>query len=231
MEGPYIAEVASLVGDPARANMLAALMSGQALTAKELAIVAGVTPQTASGHLAKLSQSRLLSLAAQGRHRYYRLASQQVARMLEGLMGVVADGAPRHRPRSVRDQALAEARTCYDHFAGRLGVALADALCSGGLVILAEDGGEVTAAGWKALEEIGVELHGSRPGDRAFCRPCLDWSERRWHVGGRVGAALALRCFELGWVQRPKHGRAVTVTSAGQAGLQQTFGLEWQLER
>src|SRR4051794_14886391 len=120
-EGPHIAEVAALVGDPSRANMLVALLAGQALTATELTIAAGVTPQTASGHLAKLAGGRLLSVVAQGRHRYYRLASPQVAQMLEGLMSVAVAGPPRHRPRSVRDDALAEARTCYDHLAGRLG--------------------------------------------------------------------------------------------------------------
>lgn len=226
-EGPFIAEVASLVGDPARANMLAALMTGQALTATELALAACVTPQTASGHLAKLLDGRLLGLTIQGRHRYYRLASLDVARMLEGLMAVAVDGPPRHRPGSLRDTALADARTCYDHLAGRLGVTLADALVARGLIELADEGGAVTSSGQRFLADFGALPAESARSQRAFCRPCLDWSERRWHVGGRVGAALAQRCFELGWIERAKQGRTVSVTPVGMTGLQQVFGIDW----
>ncbi|HEX5184278.1 MAG TPA: helix-turn-helix transcriptional regulator [Allosphingosinicella sp.] len=226
LEGSYLAQMASLVGDPSRANMLAALMAGQALTATELAIAAGITPQTASGHLARLTDGKLLKVVAQGRHRYHRLASAEVARMLESLMAVAVEGPKRHRPRSARDDALAEARTCYDHLAGRLGVALADALAARGLILLGDEGGAVTAAGQQALAAFGVDMAPGH-GRQAFCRPCLDWSERRWHVGGRIGAALARRCFALGWIERAGDGRAVRVTPAGEAGLGRTFGLDW----
>src|SRR5215469_2788770 len=138
-----LAEVAALVGDPARANILSALMDGRALTAGELACVARVSPQTTSGHLAKLAAAKLLALEKQGRHRYYRLASPLVGHMLEGIMAVAADGPPRYRPTSKLDDAMRTARSCYDHLAGRLGVGLADALCGQGHVLLADEGGEV----------------------------------------------------------------------------------------
>jgi DNA-binding transcriptional ArsR family regulator len=127
-----MAEVAALVGDPARANILAALMGGRALTAGELVYTAGVSPQTTSGHLGKLTEGRLIACVKQGRHRYYRIAAPRVAEMLEGIMAVVADSPPRHRPPSKLDDAMRTARTCYDHFAGRLGVGLTDALCTRG---------------------------------------------------------------------------------------------------
>lgn len=223
--GPLIAEVAALVGDPARANMLTALLAGKALTASELAYVAGVSAPTASGHLGKLAEARLVVVAAQGRHRYYRLASSQVARMLESLMAVAIDGPPRHRPTGPRDRALAEARTCYDHLAGRLGVGLADALAERGLVQLDDDGGMVTAEGSRFFADFGIDLQAASRAKRVFCRPCLDWSERRWHLGGAVGAALARQCFDLDWIARVRDSRAVAITAAGRTGFAETFGL------
>jgi len=224
--GPLIAEVAALVGDPARANMLTALMGGKALTASELAYVAGVTAPTASGHLGKMAEARLVVVAAQGRHRYYRLASAQVARMLESLMAVAVDGPPRHRPTGPRDRQLAHARTCYDHLAGRLGVGLADALVDRGAIQIDDDGGAVTPAGEVLLAEFGIDLKATAQAKRVFCRPCLDWSERRWHLGGAVGAALTRRCFELEWIARIGDSRAVAVTPAGRQGFARTFGLD-----
>src|SRR5579859_7576244 len=207
--GTSVAEIAALVGDPARANMLDALLDGRALTAGELAYVARVTAPTASGHLGKLTEAGLLGVVRQGRHRYFRLASPLVAKMLESIMEVASiQGAPRYRPRSPRDDALRLARTCYDHLAGRLGVGLADALIARELVVLGEDGGEVTEAGLTFLRTLGVEpAHGHRR--RIFCRPCLDFTERRPHLAGALGAALATRCFELGWIARIRDSRAV----------------------
>lgn len=225
MDGPYIAEAAALIGDPARANILAALMDGRALTATELGIAAGVAPSTASGHLAKLAQGKLVAVTPAGRHRYYRLASPAVASVLEHLMSLASDGPARHRPRSRCDVAMARARTCYDHFAGKLGVALADSFAARGQVVLEDEGGLVTDAGRAFLVNLGVELENSKGSRRAFCRPCLDWSERRWHIGGIVGAALARRSFELGWTERQKHGRAVTITPAGERAFDQLFGV------
>jgi DNA-binding transcriptional ArsR family regulator len=220
-ESNRIAATAALLGDPARANMLAALLDGRALTAKELAYAAHVTPQTASGHLARLSDGGLLTGEKQGRHRYYRLASPLVGQMLEGVMAVTGPEPP--RATSWRGgEALRTARTCYDHLAGRLGVALADALSERGHVALGTDGGEVTEQGTRFLDEFGAP---PAPGRRVFCRPCLDWSERRPHLAGRVGAALACRCFELGWIARQRDTRAVAITAAGREGFRATFGI------
>jgi DNA-binding transcriptional ArsR family regulator len=226
-DGPNVAEVAALVGDAARANMLVALMDGRALTAKELAFAAGVTPQTTSGHLAKLAGAHLLTCIRQGRHRYYRVASPLVARMLESITLVAAiEAPPRHRPRSPRDDALRLARTCYDHLAGRLGVAIADALVARRAVVLSEDGGEVTADGAAFLSHnLGIDL-AEIPRRRAFCRPCLDWSERRPHLAGAIGAALAQRCFALGWIERLRDSRAVAITPRGRGGLRERFGFD-----
>jgi DNA-binding transcriptional ArsR family regulator len=216
-----IATVAALLGDPARANMLSALMDGRALTAKELAYAAHVTPQTASGHLAKLADGELLTAAKQGRHRYFRLASPLVGQMLEGVLAVAGPG-PMRATTWRGGEALRTARTCYDHLAGRLAVALADALNDRGHVTLGPDGGEVTDTGRRFLAEFGAE---PGPGRRVFCRPCLDWSERRPHLAGRVGAALACRCFELGWVKRQSDTRAVAITPAGHSGFRDSFGI------
>jgi DNA-binding transcriptional ArsR family regulator len=225
--GPNIAEVGALVGDPARANMLVALMGGRALTAKELAFAAGVSPQTTSGHLARLADAHLLTCIRQGRHRYYRVASPLVARMLESITLVSAiEAPPRHRPRSPGDDALRLARTCYDHLAGRLGVALADALVGRGAVVLSDDGGEVTQEGAAFLEDrLALDL-AAIPRRRAFCRPCLDWSERRLHLAGALGAALAGRCFALGWIERIRDSRAVAITAPGQDALKEVFRID-----
>jgi DNA-binding transcriptional ArsR family regulator len=216
-----IAATAALLGDPARANILAALLDGRALTAKELAYAAHVTPQTASGHLGKLSEGGLLAAEKQGRHRYYRLASPLVGQMLEGVMAVA--GPDRSRSSTWRGgEALRTARTCYDHLAGRLGVALADALTERGHVALGPDGGEVTEAGRQFLDGFGASPAAGR---RVFCRTCLDWSERRPHLAGRLGAALASRCFELGWVLHQRDTRALAITAAGRDGFRDMFGI------
>jgi DNA-binding transcriptional ArsR family regulator len=224
-EDPRLAEIAALVGDPARANILTALLDGRALTASELAYFAGVSPQTASGHLAKLTQSRMLALQKQGRHRYYRLATPQVARMIESIMEVAVGAPERYRPPSKADAALRAARTCYDHFAGRLGVGLADALGTCGHIVLTDQGGEVTEAGVDFLTGFGLDLADARRRRRAYCRPCLDWTERRPHLGGAIGAALAARCFALHWVERQRDSRALLITTAGRRGLDEVFGI------
>jgi DNA-binding transcriptional ArsR family regulator len=224
--GPYIAEIAALVGDPARANMLSALMDGRALNAGELAYAAHVTPQTASAHLAKLVEARLLADQRQGRNRYFRLASPEVARMLEEIMAVAVARAPRYRPAWMRDEALRSARTCYDHLAGRLGVALTDSLARNGHLVLEDDGGEVTQPGARFLDQFGLDLAGAAGKRRRFCRTCLDWSERRPHLGGAVGAALAQRCFALGWIERVNNSRAAAITPSGRDGFRAAFGVE-----
>jgi DNA-binding transcriptional ArsR family regulator len=220
-DSTQLAATAALLGDPARANILTALMDGGPLTAKELAYAARVSPQTTSGHLGKLTEAGLLSLEKQGRHRYFRLASPLVGQMMESILAVAG---PDPRPRSPwrGGEALRTARTCYDHLAGRLGVALADALQAGGHVALSADGGEVTDAGHAFLRDFGAE---PVAGKRVFCRPCLDWSERRPHLAGRLGAALACRCFGLGWIARQRDTRAVAITDAGRLGFAERFAI------
>ncbi len=226
MEGVNeVAEIASLVGDPARANILCALLDGRALTASELAYSAGVSPQTASGHLAKLARANLVQLAKQGRHRYYRLTGPQIGHMLESIVSVANAGPPRYRPRSRQEEHWRKARTCYDHLAGQLGVGIADSMCAHGHLVLADEGGDLTPSGDAVLTKLGIDLGRARAGKRVFCRPCLDWTERRPHLGGAIGAALANRCFELGWVERMRDKRGLKITASGERGLLKVFDL------
>jgi DNA-binding transcriptional ArsR family regulator len=225
------AEVASLAGDPARAAMLHALMDGRALTATELAHAASVTPQTASGHLARMATGGLLGVAKQGRHRYYRLASPAVAQMMESIMQLASVPDSVQRPLVVgpREAALRTARTCYDHLAGHLGVALADALGEGGRIELAADGGLVTESGVAFFERIGIDVgalttpRSGRPA-RVVCRPCLDWSERRPHLAGGIGAALCTHSFAQNWIRRIGGTRAVAITPKGRRVFREQFG-------
>jgi DNA-binding transcriptional ArsR family regulator len=224
------AEVAALAVDPARAGMLHALIDGRALTACELARAAGVTPQTTSGHLARLAAAGLLSVERQGRHRYHRLASPAVAQMIESIMQVASSTQPPRRTLVVgpRDAALRAGRTCYDHLAGRLGVALADALVEGGHLELAADAGLLTERGMVLLRGIGIDvdtLMADRGRRRILCRPCLDWSERRPHLAGAVGAALCAHGFAKDWIRRIDATRAVTLTPKGQRIFREQLGV------
>lgn len=229
VSGNTLAQTAALLGDPARANILSALMEDRALTSGELAWRAGVSAQTTSGHLAKLAEAGLVMVVRQGRHRYHRLASPLVARAVEALMAVAAAGPMRHRPTGPRDEALRAARTCYDHLAGRLGTAIAASLCARGHVLMAdvsEGAAALTDAGSMFLRgELGIDL-GATAGRRPLCRTCLDWSERRPHLAGRLGAALCRRAFELGWIAATRDSRAVVVTAVGREGFARTFGIE-----
>lgn len=225
------AEVASLAGDPARAAMLHALMDGRALTASELARTASITPQTASGHLTRMTAAGLLQVEQQGRHRYHRLATPAVARMMESIMQV-ASGMDALRPPPVtgpRDAALRAARTCYDHLAGSLGVAIADALLAGGHVELTHDAGLVTDSGIALFTQLGIDAASISAGrgnsTRVLCRPCLDWSERRPHLAGAIGAALCARSFEAAWIRRVVGTRAVEVTPKGLRLFRETIGV------
>ena len=211
--------------------MLHALMDGRALTASELARVAGVTAQTASGHLARMAAAGLLQVEKQGRHRYHRLASPAVAQMMESIMQV-ASGLEALRPAPAtgpRDAALRAARTCYDHLAGHLGVSLTDALMAGGHVELMQDAGLVTDAGISLFARIGIDVASLSAGRgktaRVLCRPCLDWSERRPHLAGAVGAALCTHSLEEGWIRRIEGTRAVTVTPKGHRIFREALGV------
>jgi DNA-binding transcriptional ArsR family regulator len=220
-----MAEIGFLVGDPARANMLNALLDGRAKTAGELAYFARVQPQTASLHLRRLVEANLLSVLQQGRHRYFRLASPAVGRMLEAISEVAAGSPQRYRPFSPKDEALRAARMCYDHLAGRLAVEIAKSLVAQGAVVLDADGGEVTPDGFRLFERLGVDLAGAGGARRKFCRPCLDWTERRFHLAGAVGAALARHCEREEWIVRIKDSRAVALTEIGRAALAERLGL------
>ena len=216
-----LAETAALVGDPTRAAILMALMDGRALTAGELARAGGVTAQTASGHLAKMLEAGLLALEAQGRHRYYRLASPAIAGMLEAMMVAAAPPPIRTGP---RDAEMRRARVCYDHLAGEIAVALTDAMIARGQIEIGADGAALTDQGRFLLAEIGVELPPEGKG-AVICRPCLDWSERRHHLAGAVGAALYRTLLARNWIRRSADSRTVTVTPRGRTALSRYFGV------
>jgi DNA-binding transcriptional ArsR family regulator len=224
VSGNMLAEQAALIGDPARANMLMALMAGQALTAGELALQAGVTAQTASGHLSKMVQSNLLLVEKQGRHRYYRLASAQVAHALETLMVLSSSAPQRYHRVGPKDLALRTARSCYDHIAGRLGVALADHFQQQGYMELGEGAVRVTRSGYSFFCDFGLALEDTPKRGRPLCRTCLDWSERRPHLAGKLGTDLLNHMLTLGWLARLPQSRALRITAAGQAGLRAHFG-------
>ena len=188
--GPSIAPIAALAGDPARANMLAALAGGKALTASELANEAGVTAQTASSHLAKLESGGLIAQVKQGRHRYFRLAGADVALMLETMMGVAErSGHLRTRP-GPSDPAMRKARVCYDHLAGEMGVQLFDSLVAHRYIADRADGLAPTRKGERFFADFGIEVGALASGRRPLCKSCLDWSMRRSHLAGQLGAAL-----------------------------------------
>ncbi len=228
-----LSETGALVGEPARTAMLVTLMDGRALTAGELARVSGVAPATASGHLARLLDGGLVAVAAQGRHRYFRLASPAVARMIESMMGVagVADAARRCRPvwSGPADQAMRRARVCYDHLAGEVAVQIADFLIRSGHLECTAETAIVTPEGIGFLERIGLDLDdgaaspAARRGARALCRPCMDWSERRPHVAGTVGRSLFQLFLDRRWMRRTPASRAVTITASGADALGRHF--------
>jgi DNA-binding transcriptional ArsR family regulator len=220
-----LVEVAALVGDTTRAAMLHALMGGQALTAKELAYWASVSPSTASDHLSKLVAAQLLKVTRSRRFSYYRIASPSVATMLESIKVVATSEVPlRHQPRSPSEEALRFARSCYDHLAGKIGVAVTDALVAMGHIVLTDEGGEVTVSGERFLSAFGADL--TPRTRRIFCQPCLDWSERRYHLKGLVGARIRDRLLALGWLKCVSGSRALHLTSSGRAGLSEIFRIE-----
>lgn len=225
-----MARVGALVGEPARAAMLLALMDGRALTARELATVAHITPATASRHLALLVEAGLLRVNPQGRHRYHQLASAEVARVLENMMQL-AMAQPRPQPvTGPRDAALRFARTCYDHLAGRLGVAVANGLVSEGAVVLQEETAVVTDRAGPVLERLGIRSADlPARGPWRSCRPCLDWGERRFHLAGRLGALICSHCLQQGWLLRKPASRALELSPQGATALRDWLGIErWQ---
>lgn len=222
-EGPDIARLAALIGDPCRANIMTALMAGKALTASELAEEAGVALPTASGHLAKLTDAALLVVRKQGRHKYFTLASPEVAQVLEALMGLAAGrGLMRTKP-GPRDHALRQARVCYNHLAGQRGVQLYDSLIARDLLRAPPSGLTLTAEGEAFLSGFGLDPAQLATGRAPVCRDCLDWSERRHHLAGAAGRALLARIEALGWARRDPTSRAVHFTRSGARAFDSAF--------
>lgn len=212
---PNIARVGALIGDSARASMLTALMSGKALTASELAREAGVTVQTASSHLAKLEQGDLLKLSKQGRHKYFSLASDEVAHVLEGLMGLVAGNKTLRSRIGPQEVALRSARVCYNHLAGDRGIQLYDSLLTQGYLKHTDSVLTLTVSGEKFSSEFGIDMTLLRTGKAVLCRECLDWSERRSHLAGSLGRAYLRRLEELKWVKRIEGTRVIKFSRKG----------------
>jgi DNA-binding transcriptional ArsR family regulator len=213
---PDLARIAATIGDASRIRMLALLMEGRALTAKELALGAGVEPATATSHLRRLTDDGLLECTAQGRHKYFRFANEDVAHLLESLMRV----APSRKPAAAQPEPIRAARFCYDHLAGSLGTGLLAAMLRTGWLDDREPRQlEITARGNRSLAELGIDIEGARARRRQFACRCLDWSERQDHLGGALGAAIAERFGQSRWIERAKHSRVVRVTAAGQAAL------------
>ncbi|MFC3326659.1 ArsR/SmtB family transcription factor [Mesorhizobium cantuariense] len=220
-EGPDIARIASLVGDPARANMLNALMGGTALTASELALEAGVSLPTASSHLGKLMEGGLLTVASQGRHRYYGLAGPQVAGMIEAITGVAASVGPQRVRPGPRDGAMRVARVCYDHLAGEQAVAMLDRLVDKNVLVRDDKEIRLGPSAASHFAAIGIDVY-TRP-RRPVCRACLDWSVRRSHLAGTLGAAILDKILAEKWARREKDSRAVIFSPPGKQAFERAF--------
>ncbi|AJC60080.1 MULTISPECIES: winged helix-turn-helix domain-containing protein [Streptomyces] len=223
---PDIATVAELLGNATRAAMVSALVGDFVMPAGELATIAGVSRPTASEHLSRLVEHGLLTVDRMGRHAYYRISSPQVAELVEALAVI----APVRQPTSLRSarllKTLSNARTCYRHLAGRIGVELAEALCERGLVRRTPDGIEIDAERWDARKPLGLTLDAMESDGQPLIKGCVDWSERRHHLAGSAATALTDQLFALGWITRAReHKRAVVVTAEGTAGLSSEFGL------
>lgn len=217
------ARIASAIGDPARARMLFALMDGRAYTSTELALVAAVGPSTASAHLSRLKREHLVEAVVQGRHRYYSLRGPEVARVLESLLALSGRGGA--VPPSRTPHHLRLVRTCYDHIAGAVGVLLHDRLLAQGWLSATGPEYDVTAQGARAFAELAIDVAAVRRARRRFAYPCLDWSERRCHLGGALAAAVLDQALRRGWVRRARDERALHVTTVGARQLRARFGI------
>ena len=220
---PDLSRLARTIGDPTRIQMLALLMEGRALTAKELAYGTDIKPATATTHLRQLLEDKLLDMTTQGRHKYFRLASPEVARLIESLM--VFAPKRKHVGPTVGHNAICTARFCYDHLAGKLGTQLTDVLVKRGLLETEDGTFLLTEQGETRFGEFGIDTKALQKSRRQFAYPCLDWSERRDHLAGALGATLAKRMIELGWLTRNKHSRAVSITADGRSALAEQFGI------
>jgi DNA-binding transcriptional ArsR family regulator len=223
-DGPNIARIAALLGDNARADALTALMTDRALTATELATISGVTKQTMSAHLSKLLEASLIAVDQQGRHRYFRLANEDVGGLLESLMGVAFRTGSVRLLSSPREPALRKARICYDHLAGELGVLAYESLVRNDLLEISQQGLRLSDAGAGWFRRAGIDTDAVYRHRRTFCRPCMDWSERRYHLAGSLGAALLSRVCALGWAKREKASRVIRFTPRGELEFRRLVG-------
>lgn len=223
-EGPDIARIAALIGDPGRANMLTVLMGGRALTATELAAEAGIAAQTASSHLAKLVEAGLIAVSKAGRHKYFTLTDGDVAAALEALMGLAARQGHLRRTPGPRDPGLRQARQCYNHLAGDMGVQMLDSLLAHGFLIGVGEDLAPSPAGQAFFTGFGIDLPGLARSRRPLCRSCLDWSARRAHLAGSLGQALLETICAKGWALRVTDSRAVRFSPAGLAAFAASFG-------
>ncbi|WP_170326486.1 ArsR/SmtB family transcription factor [Ruegeria arenilitoris] len=225
-EGPDIAHIAALIGDPARANMLTALMSGKALTVSELAEEAGVTIQTASSHLSKLDGGGLLRPRKQGRHKYFELASDEVAQVLEGLMGLAAGSGYLRKRTGPKDAELRNARVCYNHLAGDMGTQMFDSLMAQGHLNLNGEELELTKTGTAFAKDFEIDIEALCKARAPVCLECLDWSERRSHLAGSLGRAFLSRFEELSWAKRDQNTRIVKFSCNGTEAFNKLFSLD-----
>jgi DNA-binding transcriptional ArsR family regulator len=223
-DGPNITRIAAAIGDPVRAEMLTVLLAGRALTATELSTHAGITKQTGSTHLRRLLDARLITMHAQGRHRYFAIANESVAQLLERMIGVAADAAHVRVHTGPREPALRKARVCYDHLAGEIAVSMYDALLARGVLEFRGESLTVANSGNAWLNKFGIDTEQFRLQRRPVCRVCMDWSERRNHLAGALGAALLQRVIDRGWAKCERGSRLVTFRGSGERALKQAFG-------
>ncbi len=221
-----ISNIASLLGEPSRANMLTALLDGRFHTAGELAHAASITPQTASFHLARLTEQGWISTEKHGRYRYYRLAGNETAQKLEQFLAICPVPEVRSLKQSQQMDQLRYGRTCYDHLAGQVGVLLTESLVQQGHLIMKDGAFEVSETGVERFTAIGLDIAQLRRKRRAFAHACLDWSERKHHLGGALGQGLLQLCLERGWIERMSGIRAIQVTANGKQAFRDHFSVE-----
>lgn len=228
---PNIAKIAGLLSEPSRAAILTALLDDRYYAAGELANRAGITPQTASFHLAKMVDTKIITVEKQGRHRYYRIENQEIAQILESLLYLAPPVEIKSFRQSNETKAIKQARTCYDHIAGNLGVQLTDSMINMGVLILEGKSLNLTDKGGAFFTEFQVDIPHVRKKRRSFSHKCLDWTERRYHLGGALGNALLEKFMELNWVQKKKNSRALTITQIGTKGLQDVFQIRIEAQK
>ncbi len=229
--GPNLAATAGLIGEPARAAMLSALLGGDSCPATMLAERAGISPQTASAHLAKLAKADLVKMVRSGRYRLYCLSGDKIGAALEALAAISPEHSIRSLHQSDEASALKLARTCYDHLAGYVGVRIAETLAHRSLIAATGRMFEITKRGRVWLVAFGIEPEALSASRRKLATQCLDWSERRPHVGGALGAAIAERTIALGWFSRARSNRSLVVTANGRQSLSRHFGIDLDVKR